>query len=529
MRKFLLGFLAVALTFSLSAQDRVDKSAVKKIRQEGLENSKVMEMAFNLTEVSGPRLTNSPGFKRAADYAMETLRSYGLTNVDYEKWGEFGEGWELERSYIAMTAPYYKPIVAFPKSWVKGTNGLQKAGVVVISVKDSSDLENYKGKLGGKFVLIENDIKLANPFEPFAKRHTDEHLEKLADAKPDEMGGYGFPRRAAGGDEDFQAMIARFQKARALRTATQNLIQSEGALGILSVTAKGRDGTVFVQSGGSYQKGSEDANLDMVLNTEDFMMLTRLAKAGVDVEIEVDVKTKFFRGDLSGYNVIAEIEGSDPKLKDEIVMLGAHLDSWHGGTGATDNAAGSAVMMEAVRILQATGLKPKRTIRVALWSGEEQGILGSRNYVQNHFVDKETNWSNAAGDKVSAYYNFDNGTGKIRGIYLQENEALKPTFTKWFEPFHDLDAKTVTITNTGSTDHVAFDGVGIPGFQFIQEPMEYDTRTHHSTADTYDHLYEDDLKQSATIIASLIYHTAQRKDLLPRKPKPENTQRRGFF
>jgi carboxypeptidase Q len=204
---------------------------------------------------------------------------------------------------------------------------------------------------------------------------------------------------------------------------------------------------------------------------------------------------------------LAEIKGTDPKLKDEVVMLGAHLDSWHTGTGATDNAAGSSVMLEAVRILKASGLKPKRTIRIALWSAEEQGLHGSRNYVKNHLTDTAKQWSNAAGDKISAYYNLDNGTGKIRGIYLQENEAARPIFSKWLEPFHDLDAKTVTIRNTGSTDHVAFDRVGIPGFQFIQDPMEYSTRTHHSNMDTYDHLSGDDLKQAATIVASFVYHS----------------------
>jgi Zn-dependent M28 family amino/carboxypeptidase len=263
---------------------------------------------------------------------------------------------------------------------------------------------------------------------------------------------------------------------------------------------------------------------------EDYMSICRLVKAGIPVKLDVDVKTAMSDKDTKGYNVIAEIKGTDPSLKDEIVMLGGHLDSWQGATGATDNAAGCSVMMEAVRILKTLGVKPRRTIRIALWNGEEQGLLGSRNYVKNHFADPATMELKPEHSKFSSYFNIDNGTGKIRGIYLQGNDKVKNIFAKWLEPFADLGAKTVTISNTGGTDHQSFDAVGLPGFQFIQDEIEYNTRTHHTNMDSYDHLIGDDLKQIATIVAAFVYNTAMRDEKLPRKelPKPRPAGQRGF-
>jgi Zn-dependent M28 family amino/carboxypeptidase len=299
---------------------------------------------------------------------------------------------------------------------------------------------------------------------------------------------------------------------------------------VLSRSGRGNDGTLFVQNGGSVAKDSTRYYAWVMLSSDDYLRIQRLVDAGEKVELEADVKTKFYDTDIKGYNVVAEIPGTDPVLKNEIVMLGGHLDSWQGATGATDNAAGCAVMMEVMRILKSAGLQPKRTIRIALWSGEEQGLLGSRGYVKNHFADPVDMVLKPDQEKVSAYYNLDNGTGKIRGIYLQGNKAADPIFAKWLEPFYDLGAKTVTIDNTGGTDHQAFDGVGIPGFQFIQDPIEYDTRTHHTNMDTYDHLIPDDLKQAATIIASFVYNTAQLDKKIPRKelPKARGTGGRNF-
>jgi carboxypeptidase Q len=305
------------------------------------------------------------------------------------------------------------------------------------------------------------------------------------------------------------------------------MAKKEGAVAILSTGAKNHDGTLFTQGGGGY-KGSDPANfLDIVLGIEDYNTILRLSKAGMPVNMDVDVKTKFQTKDLQGYNVIAEIPGTDPLLKDEVVMIGGHLDSWHTGTGATDNAAGCSVMMEAIRILKTLGIQNKRTIRIGLWSGEEEGLLGSRGYVKKTFGDPATMELLPAQQRFSSYFNIDNGTGKIRGIYLQGNEACRSIFTQWLEPFHDLGAKTVTISNTGGTDHLSFDAVGLPGFQFIQDEIEYNNRTHHSNMDVYDHLVPDDLKQIATIVAAFVYDAAQRDQKLPRKalPQPRNAGR----
>jgi carboxypeptidase Q len=310
------------------------------------------------------------------------------------------------------------------------------------------------------------------------------------------------------------------------RTLNKLFNEEKPAL-VLSINPRGSDGTVFVQGGGEYGKDAPEGPANIMLSSDDYLRLQRLVNAGVPVEVEADVKTRFFDKDLKGYNVIAEIPGTDPKLKDEVVMLGGHLDSWQGATGATDNAAGCSVMMEAVRLLKAMNFKSRRTIRIALWSGEEQGLFGSRNYVKNHLGDPATMKLTPDQQNISAYYNLDNGTGKIRGIYLQGNEAVRPLFTSWLQPFNDDGASTVTINNTGGTDHLSFDAVGIPGFQFIQDPIEYDTRTHHTNMDTYDHLVPEDLKQASVIVASFVYNTAMRDEKIPRKdlPKPREGQR----
>jgi Zn-dependent M28 family amino/carboxypeptidase len=315
-------------------------------------------------------------------------------------------------------------------------------------------------------------------------------------------------------------MMAARRKTMAMRGALNNFMQQEGVALILS-QGRGTDGTVFTTNGASYADTAKAALPELETSGEDYLRIVRLLRAGQKVQMEADVQTQFFTDDLKGYNVVAELPGTDKKLKDQIVMIGGHFDSWHAGTGATDNAAGSAVMMEAMRILKTIGFKPKRTIRVALWSSEEQGLFGSRGYVAAHFGKRDS--LKAEQSKVSAYYNLDNGTGKIRGVYLQGNAAVGPIFKSWLEPFKDLGATTVTISNTGGTDHQSFDAVNIPGFQFIQDGMDYNTRTHHSNQDTYDRLVEDDLKQAATIVASFVYNTAQRQDMLPRKEAPKTT------
>jgi hypothetical protein len=331
------------------------------------------------------------------------------------------------------------------------------------------------------------------------------------------------PNQRRAFDPNSPQMVAR-RKAIALRAALNTFLLNQN-VGLVLSLARGTDGTVFTTNGASYADTAKMAPAELETSGEDYLRILRLVKAGIKVQVEADIKTQFFTDDLQGYDVVGEIPGTDKKLKDQLVMIGGHLDSWHGATGSTDNAAGCAVMLEAMRILKATGFKPRRTIRIALWTSEEQGLFGSRGYVANHFGDPKTMELKPEQAKLSAYYNLDNGTGKIRGIYLQGDSAAAPIFKAWLEPFKDLDATTLTIRNTGSTDHVSFDAVGIPGFQFIQDSMDYGTRTHHSNQDTYDRLSEDDLKQAATIVASFVYHTAQRDEMIPRKelPKPQGT------
>ena len=524
MRKLTALLLLLFINCSLFAQEKLNLEMINKIKDEGTKNSKVMDIAFQLTDVNGPRLAGSPGYTKAANWAKSELTKWGLTNAALEPWGEFGRGWELKESYVAMSAPYYKPMIAYPKTWTKGTKGLQNADVLLIEAKDSADLEKYKGRLKNKVIVWYKTDTLKQTFVADARRYTDEDLEKMANVKPQ-------PRQSA--DTAQQRRMREFQRrggANSLANKIKEMAEKENAVAVLSMSPRGHDGTLFVQGGGAYTTSSPDNFLDIMVTMEDYMTICRLVKSGVPVKLDVDVKTEFNEKDTKGYNVIAEIKGNDPLLKDEVVMLGGHLDSWQAATGATDNAAGCAVMMEVVRILKTLGVQPRRTIRIALWGGEEQGLLGSRGYVKNHFADPATMELKPEHAKFSSYFNIDNGTGKIRGIYLQENEKVKDIFTQWFTPFHDMGAKTITVSNTGGTDHGSFDAVGLPAFQFIQDPIEYNTRTHHTNMDSYDHLIAEDLQQISVIVASFVYNAAMRDEKLPRKelPQPRGTSQRAF-
>jgi acetylornithine deacetylase/succinyl-diaminopimelate desuccinylase-like protein len=514
-RYFLFVLLCLSMMAeSIVAQEQVDMSVMASIREEGLKKSQVMDIALHLTDLNGHRLANSPGYTRAANYAINKLNEWGVQNARQEAWGEFGKGWELEKMYFAMTAPYYKPILAYPKTWTAGTKGRKEGDLMVVELKDSATLEAYRGKLKGKVILPDMQYDYKMSFKPDALRYTEEELMQMEAAKG---GGQQRQVRDTAQMRRMREQMQRSMGPQRVLALLKEMAKAEGAVALLSTSTRNHDGTVFAQGGGAY-KGKDPENfLDMALPVEDYNTLLRIAKSGAPVKLETEVKTKFFTDDLQGYNVIAEIPGTDPALKDEVVMIGAHLDSWQAGTGATDNASGSAVMLEAMRIIKALGIQPKRTIRIGLWSAEEQGLLGSRGYVAKTFGGVGNNPKTPAHDKFSAYYNIDNGTGKIRGIYLQGNEACRPIFSAWLAPFKDLGATTVTISNTGGTDHQAFDAAGLPGFQFIQDPMEYDTRTHHSNMDVYDHLSADDLKQIATIVAAFAYNTAQREAMLPRK------------
>ena len=513
-----------ALGFNLAtAQEKVDLDTISRIRYEGFHNSKIMEIASGLMDGIGERLTGSPNMKKANEWTRDQLTSFGLVNAHLEPWSPFGRGWANEYINVRMVSPDIAPIIAYAKAWTPGTSGAVKGHVVRVNIRTPQDEERYRGKLAGKIVLVGDDPEVKPSVEPLSERYNQKSLEEIEQ--------YEIP------GERNEARFAEFRRRFRFLQQVSKFFDQEKVLAVIdhSRGALG-GGTVFVQQGGSYKEGQTVGTPQITIAQEHWDRIARLLAEKKDVELEVNVKNNFYEDAMTQWDTIAEIPGTDKK--DEIVMLGAHLDSWHSGTGATDNGAGTVVMMEAVRILKAIGIKPRRTIRIGLWSGEEQGLLGSQWYVAHHFgsrppyTDGErkgdpTVIRRDAGpmsikegeqSKVSAYFNVDNGTGRIRGVYMQENAAVEPIFEAWMKPFHDLDMDTLTMRDTGGTDHLSFDAVGIPGFQFIQDPVEYDTRTHHSNMDVYDRLQPDDLKQAAVIVASFVYLAAQRDQMFPRKP-----------
>ena len=508
----------VALAFiSLSFKgDKPNLHTINLIKQEGFNNSKVMETMFRLTDVNGPRLTNSTGMKNAEKWVKQQFKDWGLSNVAIEPWGGFGKGWEINKSYVAMTAPYYQQLIATPRAWTPGTNGPIKGSATLVKIEKIEDMAAYAGKLRGKVIVfsaMNGDTRLN--FTPDAHRLADDELAKLITDYHVDEGTTNLSQKpkapAPKPDAPRPAVV--------LRNQIDSFFMQEGAIAVVS-GGRGTMGTLFTSNGAPRAWDAKPVLPEMEMGSEHLGRLVRLLEAGIDVSLEMDTRTTFITTDSVENNVVAEIPGTDPELKDELVIMGAHLDSWHAATGATDNGTGSAVMMEAIRILKSINAKPRRTIRIVLWSGEEQGLLGSRAYVKNHFGDRLTMQLKADQKKVSAYYNLDNGAGKIRGIYLQGNDELRDVFESWFEPFHDLGASAVTIKTTGSTDHISFDEVGIPGFQFVQDPLEYGTRTHHTNMDSYDRVSANDLMQASVIVASFVYNTAMRDDKLPRKPLP---------
>ncbi|MBL7719428.1 MAG: M20/M25/M40 family metallo-hydrolase [Flavipsychrobacter sp.] len=514
MKKLLVAAAAIAISASFAFKKKgdieVDLDVINRIKTEGFNNSRVMETLWEMTELNGPRLTGSAGMKKAEAWAKAKLESWGLANAAIEPWGTFGKGWETSKCYVAMATPYYQQMIAVPKAWTPGTNGLIKAETYLVKVEEEEDLAQYKGKLNGRIAVLLTSTPGGNKagFNPDAKRLTDEELSHMGDD----------PHL---NDEPAPVMKGRSDKkklnARELRAKINTLLREEGAIAVLS-GRRGTMGTLFTSNGASYKMDAEPVLPELELGAEHMDRLVRLLDAGKEVKVEMELNNTFSTTDSLEYNVVAEIPGTDKNLKAELVMLGGHMDSWHGATGVTDNGTGTAVMMEAVRILKALDLKPRRTIRVILWSGEEQGLLGSRGYAKNHFGDLEKKEFKPEMELVSAYYNLDNGAGKIRGIYLQGNDMAMPYFQQWFAPFESLGAQTVTIRNTGGTDHLSFDAYGIPGFQFIQDPLEYGTRTHHTNMDTYERAIPADLMQASVIVASLVYHTAMLDEKLPRKP-----------
>ncbi|MCB1057023.1 MAG: M20/M25/M40 family metallo-hydrolase [Acidobacteria bacterium] len=520
------GALTLALVAGagvLRADEAVDWTMIGKIRDEGFHRSQVMKTLAHLTDTIGPRLTGSPQMKQANDWTRQQLEEWGLKNAHLESF-DFGRGWSFTRASVQMIAPHEVPLLALPEAWTQGTEGPVRGEVIKVKIGSKDDFEQYRGKLEGKILLLEDP---GDGHGPPGRPSPDDPTRRLTAQDLEEMGSFEIPSERAG------EWRKRYQKRRELRKAIAEFLIEEKALATLSKSSRD-NGIVRVAAGGSREVDDPKAITGLMLSAEHFQRIERFLDDDQKVELEIDVAARFHEDSTEAYNTVAEIPGGD--LKDQVVMCGAHLDSWHAGTGATDNGAGSAVMMEAVRILKALGVKPRRTIRIGLWAGEEQGLLGSRAYVKEHFASRpeppegedanpfEERWPLTVKPehaKLSVYFNLDNGSGKVRGVYAQENSGVVPIFRAWLEPFADLGADTVTQRNTGGTDHQAFDAVGLPGFQMIQDPLDYFSKTHHTNLDVLDLVEADDLKQASVILASFLYDAAMRDQMMPRKPLPQ--------
>ncbi len=517
------------------AAESLDLTMYARIREEGLKHSHVMEFGQALSDGIGPRLTGSPNMAKANAWTRDTLTAIGLENAHLEDWGEFGFGWQQINTWARMVTPDPEPLWLQAAPWSPATAGAVKGEVVYIDL-GTAKLDEMKGKLAGKIVLLGATRPTPDITEPLFKRYTEAELK--------EMEGYPTPS-GPGGAPEITARLAERRRLNALRAGALKMFASEGVLAIITPSRDGASGggtgVIYDDNGAdlaqSAQKPENAVKIpNAVMMIEHYNRLARMVQAKVPVTVEVNIETKFTGEHEHGFNTVAEIPGTDPKLKEQVVMVGGHLDSWISGTGATDNGAGSIVAMEAMRILKALKVQPRRTLRIALWSGEEQGLYGSLGYVKQHFGtfnDPPSDPSIPAfmrphgpltttkeWETLDAYYNLDNGTGKVRGVYTQENYAIGPIFKQWIAPLADLGVTTVSYRNTGGTDHLSYDAVGLPGFQFIQDEMDYETRTHHTDMDTVDRLHPFDLEQAAVVEAIFLYNTAQREEMMPRKPFP---------
>jgi hypothetical protein len=522
------------------ATETLDLATYQRIRDEGFNHSHVMEFASALMDGIGPRLTGSPNLKKANEWTRDTLTKIGLENAHLEDWGEFGLGWQQLNTWARMTTPDTAILILQATPWSPSTPGPVTGDVVFVNISSDKDFDQYKGKLEGKIVLFGAMREVPPVDKALFSRYTDQELADLAD----------FPVTGGGGmSPDMQRRLQAYVERNRLIDKIATFFADEKVAAVIEPSRDGKNGggsggTLFDDNGATLGRTPYIAEKRVkvpvaVAAIESYGRLYRLTQAHAPVSVEIDIETKFTGDHEHGFNTVAEIPGTDPSLKEQVVMVGGHLDSWIAGTGATDNGAGTVVAMEAVRILKALGIKPRRTIRIALWTGEEQGIFGSKGYCTQHFGSARLSTEpdqlalpefmrRAAGPLevkpeqklVSAYFNVDNGTGKIRGVYTQGNTAIGPIFAQWIAPLKDLGVTTITNRNTGGTDHLSFDAVGLPGFQFIQDPMDYETRTHHSDMDTYDRLHEGDLEQGAVIEAIFLWNTSQREAMMPRKPFP---------
>ena len=543
MRKIVVLLL---LALPVLSQEHIDLGIVDRVKAEAFERSKVMETLRNLTDVHGPRLTGSPGFEDAARWAIGELKGYGLENVHLEKWGPFGRAWSLEQASLELIEPRYSQLTAIPLAWSASSNGPVTGELVLAPLrvsfrdgpkKSAEALQAYRvkwaGKLRGKIVLLSHPKVPAPQTDPQFRRYTAAELADMANALAPA------PKQVAKRLDDLEwpedpAEMGKFfgSLPNALMEQLYDLYDQtvadrgeffakEGVAGVLLEDDRAHEGMLFGEAAGGFKAAGTPAPPTFVVTAEQYNRIARLVDKKNPARVRLSLKATTSDRDMDGLNIIGEIPGGE--RKDEIVMIGAHFDSWHSGTGATDNGAGSAVMIEVVRILKALNLKLDRTVRIGLWGGEEQGLFGSRAYVKEHFADPKTMRVTAEFAKLSGYFNLDNGSGKIRGVYLQGHEAMRPIFESWLAPFRDMGVTTVSIRNTGGTDHLSFAAVGLPGFQFIQDPLDYGTITHHSDMDTWDHAVPEDLMQASAVIATLVYQTATRKEMLPRRelPKPE--------
>jgi carboxypeptidase Q len=524
------------------AAETLDLAMYQKIRDEGLNHSHVMEFGSALMDGIGPRLTGSPNLAKANAWTRDTLTKIGLENAHLEDWGEFGLGWQQLNTWARMVTPDTAVLIVQATPWSPATEGPVTGDVVFVSIQTEKDFDQYKGKLAGKVVLFGAMREVPPVDKPLFERNTDKDLDEIAEAEVSANAG-GLPPA-------MQARLRdRMERLRLIDKIAQ-LFADEKVAAVIEPSRDGKNGggsggTLFDDNGATLGRtpyvAEKRVKIPVVVAAiESYGRLYRLTQAHAPVSVEINVDTKFTGEHEHGFDTVAEIPGTDPNLKEQVVMVGGHLDSWIAGTGATDNGAGTIVAMEAVRILKALDVKPRRTIRIALWTGEEQGLFGSKGYCTIHFGSAKLSTApdqvqlpefmrRAVGPLeakpeqklVSAYFNVDNGSGKIRGIYTQGNAAIAPIFAQWIVPLRDLGVTTITNRNTGGTDHLSFDAVGVPGFQFIQDDLDYESRTHHSNEDVVERLQPADLKQIATVEAIFIYNAAQRDKMLPRKPFPQ--------
>jgi hypothetical protein len=534
--------LAAVLTFfcvDARAQNSKDLEVIHQIKVEAFQNSKVMDHLANLTDLYGPRLTGSPEWEQAAQWAMTEMKAYGLANVHEEKWGPFGRSWSIESYDLDMLTPRYSHLVSVPLAWSSPTKGSLTGEVMFAPFggghsydpkKIRAELEKYKtkwqGKLKGKIVLL-TDAKQPKPStSPLFERYTEAQLADIAKAPvPTIRRNVTIDQLELPSEEGQlfkylgtlpQSVILEFFDAyEAAAAEVGSFLNQEGVAGVITADARSHNGILNAEAAGSTSAKKPMAPPTFVVTEEQYSRMQRLLEKKQSVTVKMDLKAKFSDTDVDAADIIAEIPGQTKP--DEVVMIGAHFDSWHSGTGATDNGAGSAVMMEVMRVLKTLKLPMARTVRIGLWSGEEQGLLGSRAYVKAHYMDPKTGEIKPEQAKFDAYLNLDNGSGKIRGIYLEENDAIRPLFESWLAPFRDLDVTTISLQHTDGTDHQSFDAAGLPAFQFIQDPLDYESQVHHSDLDTYSHAIPEDLMQASAVIAALVYDIANRDELVPRK------------